>query len=142
MILNERPLREGWWTVPSSIEEKPKLIGSKCTICHEIHFPKKAINVCPQCHSRNCLVDVQISGSGKISTFGIANQPPTGGFYKGVVPYAYGCIDLDEGVRVEAQIFHTDLNQITIGMNVDLIIDQLYENTDGIKIQVYKFKPI
>ena len=93
----EIPLKEGLWVMPSSPEEKPLLIGSKCLSCGEIYFPKKEKGWCIQCQKKS-LEDVKLSRKGKIASFTVVMQQPGGGFYKGPVPYAYGCVDLPEGV--------------------------------------------
>ena len=38
----QMPVLEGAWTKASSVKEKLQLIGSECSFCGEIYFPKKS----------------------------------------------------------------------------------------------------
>ena len=134
-----RHLTEGLYTVPSSAQEKPELIGSKCSFCGEIYFPKKEINFCPHCQ-KGPLGETRLSQKGIISSFTIVTQKPAGGFYRGPVPYAYGFVDLPEGVRVKTQ-FKYDFNKLQIGLAVELCIVKLYRDDDGSDVYTYMFKP-
>jgi hypothetical protein len=132
------PLTEGLYTLPSSPYEKPQLIGSKCINCEELFFPKKEKRLCIHCQQMT-LEEVKLSRQGKIASFTIVLQPPAGGFYHGPVPYAYGYVDLPEGVRVETQ-FTGDFNALEIGGDVELVIEKLYEDAEGNEFVTYKFK--
>lgn len=134
------PLTEGLYTTSPSPDEKPHLIGSKCLTCGEIFFPKKEKGLCVHCHQRT-LEEVKLSRQGKVASFTVVMQPPAGGFYHGPVPYAYGYVDLPEGVRVET-LFAGDLNALEMKMDVELVIEKLYENDGGNEYETYKFRPL
>jgi len=134
-----RHLTEGLYTIPSSAHEKAELIGSKCSFCGEIYFPKKEINFCPHCQKES-LDEIRLSQKGTISSFTIVTQTPAGGFYRGPVPYAYGFVDLPEGVRVKTQFKH-EFSKLQIGLAVELCVVKLYRDDDGSDVYTYMFKP-
>ncbi|OAT79326.1 hypothetical protein A6M21_16165 [Desulfotomaculum copahuensis] len=68
-------------------------------------------------------------------------QPPAGGFYRGPVPYAYGFVDLQEGVRVQTQ-FAGDFAELQIGREAKLVMETLYEDDMGSQVVTYMFKPV
>ena len=134
------PLKEGLWTEPSSGEE-PRLIGSKCEVCGELFFPKKEKGWCVHCHKRG-LSDVKLSREGKIATFSVVMQQPGGGFYKGPIPFSFGCVDLPEGLRIETLFSTEDFNELEIGKDVELVIEKLCDDDDGNEVLTFKFRPI
>ena len=143
MEIKERkrvPLKEGFYTVPSSSVKKPRLIGSKCEVCGELFFPKKEKGWCLHCYKKS-LTDVTFSRGGKIVCFSVVMQQPGGGFYKGVVPYAYGLVDLPEGVRIETLFSTDDFDELEVGRDVELVIEKLCDNDEGNELLTFKFRP-
>jgi len=134
------PLTEGQYTMPLSPSEKPLLIGSKCTSCGELYFPKKEKGFCVHCQQKT-LEDVELNGKGKISSFTVVMIPAAGGFYHGPVPYAYGFVDLQDGVRVETH-FTGNFDELKVGKDVELVIEKLYKDDKDNEYVTYKFKPI
>ena len=133
-------VEEGLWTIPSSPGEKPHLIGSKCLSCGELYFPHKKKGLCIHCQQRS-LEDVHLSSKGKIVSFSVVVQSPAGGFYKGPVPYAYGVVELPEGVEL-LSLFTGNLGELEVGMEVELVIEKLFDDDEGNEITTYKFIPI
>jgi len=136
---NRIPIEEGLWTIPSSPAEKPQLIGSKCLSCGELYFPCKKKGLCIHCQQKG-LEDVKLGGRGKIASFTVVEQAPAGGFYKGPVPYAYGDVHLSEGVAVRS-LFTGNLDELTVGMDVEMVIEKLWDDGEGNEIITYKFTP-
>jgi uncharacterized OB-fold protein len=132
-------VEEGLWTIPSSLGEKPQLIGSRCLSCGEIYFPRKKKGLCIHCQQKT-LDDVLLSGKGKIVSFSVVEQPPAGGFYKGPVPYAYGVVELPEGVEL-LSLFTGNLGELEVGMEVEMVIEKLFDDDEGNEITTYKFIP-
>ena len=129
---------DGFYVIPESSLEKPYLIGSECGSCGEIYFPKKTADYCTHCHY-NSLREVRLSRTGVVAAFTVSEQAPSGGFYKGKVPYAYGFVDLPEGVRILTQ-FATDFETLQIGKTVELTIEKIAEDNTGSAIVSYMFK--
>lgn len=131
------PVRVGLWTTPSSPSEEPRLLGNRCRNCGEVLFPRK--QVCPNCQQKD-FEDVELSRRGKIYSVTIVMQrPPV--YYKGPVPYAFGYVELPD-VRVETLFTDCDPESLEVGMDVELVIEKLYEDDEGNEIIAYKFRPV
>jgi uncharacterized protein len=133
------PIKEGLWT-PTSANDVGRLIGSKCMTCGEIFFPRKRIPRCIHCGNQT-LVDTLLSEKGKIASYTVSFRKPAGGYYNGPIPFAYGCVDLPEGVRILGLFAECDFKQLAIGVEVKQIIDTLCEDDQGREILTYKFRP-
>ena len=133
-------LKEGFWT-PDDSGGGPRLIGSKCESCGEIFFPRKEEAWCVHCLKKS-LKDVLLSREGKIVSFSVVMQQPGGGFYNGVVPYAYGQVDLPEGVRIETLFVTDEFDDLEVGKDVEFVVDKLCDDEEGNEIITFKFRPI
>src|SRR4030042_5324541 len=133
------PVREGLWTTPASPDEKPQLIGSECSACGEVFFPKREKGVCIRCGHRG-LKDVKLDRQGKIHSFSVIMQQPTN-YFLGKAPYAYGWINLPN-VRVQAMFTGGDFNKLHIGMPVELVIEELGVNEEGNMVLAHKYRPV
>ena len=95
----------------ASFEEylsEKKLMGSHCTTCKQNFLPPRAI--CPNCHSDQ-LTWVEFSGKGKLVAFTSIYIAPTAMIEVGYGrdnPYLSGIVELDEGVKISAQILGLD----------------------------------
>ena len=138
---NSISIKEGLWTIPVIPDEKPQLIGSKCDKCGEIFFPKKERQWCVHCYSKS-LNEVKLSREGKIVSFSVVMQQPGGGFYKGPVPYSYGCIDLPEGIRIESLLTTDDFEKLKVDGTVELVIEKLCDDGEGNEVMAFKFRPV
>lgn len=132
------PVRQGLFTIPSSPNDKAQLLASECPSCGEIVFPRSEI--CPNCQGKN-LREIRLSRRAKIYSFTILMQKPAA-HYKGPVPYAFGWVELPEGVRVESLFTGCDLEELKIGMDVELTIEKLHNDNEGNEIICHKFKPV
>jgi len=81
-----------------------------------------------------------LSGRGTVYSYTTVYNPPAG--FEGTAPYVIAIIELDEGVRLTAQL--TDLDdEPEIGMPVEMVTRKLRsEGEDGIIIYGYKFRPL
>ena len=131
------PVKVGLW---EGLEAEVYLVGSRCGACGEIFFPRKESGFCPHCQHKS-LADVRLSGEGTISTFTVVCQQPGGGFYKGPVPYAYGVVQLPEGVNVQTLFTGCKPEKIKVGLKARLVIEELFKE-DGSSIDTYKFVPV
>ena len=134
----EIPLREGLFTSRISSDGRFHLVGTRCPSCGEVNFPRRKI--CPNCHRRDP-EEIPLSRYGKIYSVTVVTQrPPI--YYKGPVPYAMGFVELPEGVRVQALFTGCDPDSLEIGMNVELVIEKLFEDQEGHDVITYKFRPV
>jgi uncharacterized protein len=99
------PVRAGLFTV-----DPPALLAGRCPACGTRRFP--AAEICPSCQSVGC-ESVALSGAGTVFTFTVVHASPPG--YLGEVPYAYGIVELPEGLRVTSTLLAEDLSAIAIG---------------------------
>ncbi|MCD6372695.1 MAG: Zn-ribbon domain-containing OB-fold protein [Thermococcus sp.] len=117
--------------------EKYRLIGGKCENGH-LFFPHR--QVCPVCGSRN-VEEYQFSGRGKVLSWTIVRNPPSGfEYYK---PYPLALVELEEGPVVLAQLTDVDFDEIDFGMEVEMVTRKVREfDEDGIILYSYKFRPV
>jgi uncharacterized OB-fold protein len=99
------PVREGLFTV-----DPPALLAGRCGACGTLRFP--AAEICPACQSVGSET-VALSGTGTVFTFTVVHASPPG--YLGEAPYAYGIVELPEGLRVTATLLAGDLGELAIG---------------------------
>lgn len=131
-------IEDGLFHVPSSAEDKPYLIGSKCSSCGMVTFPKR--EVCPRCLKKGTMKEYQIYGKGRLNTFSIVNAALPG--FKAPSIQAY--IDLDEGPRIWSLItgIDPDPDLLKIGMELELVVEKVREDHEGNEYLSYQFKPV
>jgi uncharacterized protein len=134
------PVLENAWTTPSS-RDKAQLIGSECPSCGEIYFPRKTRKLCPHCQSEG-LKDMYLNRRGRIDSLTIVTQQPGGGYYFGPIPYAIGIVGLPEGVYIETQLKAERLEDLTVGQEVELVIEPIWDDGKGTELIGYKFQPV
>jgi len=129
------PFENGMWIVKESGE--PRLLGSECVSCRELFFPRKKREFCPRCQGR-MLQPIELGPNGKLVAFSVAEKGPGGGYYHGPVPYCYGLVELDEGIKIKSHLKGTSFR---LNERVKLIVDILYTNQEGNRISFYCFEP-
>lgn len=113
-----------------------RLYGCTCTACKKIYYPKKY--VC-DCGSQE-FEDTKLSGVGKLITFTKVSNPPEA--FAGQVPYYLAIVELEEGVKILAQITDVRFDDLRIGMPLKAVFRRLYEHgKDGIIAYGTKFVP-
>jgi len=135
------PVIEGAWTTPAVPGEKPQLIGSECKACGEVFFPRRTRNFCIHCQ-KEALQDIKLSRKGKLDTFTVVMQQPGGGYYFGPVPYAIGIVELPDGVYVESLLKADNYEDLTRGMEMELVIEEIWVDPAGNELIGYKFQPV
>lgn len=113
--------------------KKHELLIQKCDDCHNYRYPPRPI--CPHCFSTDTKWD-KVSGKGEVYTFTVA-RVPAAPEWEPVIPYVIGIIRLDEGVKVMSNIVGCRPEDISIGMKVEVIFDDV---TDEVTLP--KFRPI
>jgi uncharacterized OB-fold protein len=133
------PIKEGLWREPGGSIDEAHLVGSRCSSCGEICFPRKENGICTHCQSTK-LEEIPLSTTGKIFSYTVVMQrPPV--YYQGEVPYALGFVELPEGVRVETLFTGCDVDDLRVGLEVEMVLDRLSEDEDGNEVVTYKFRP-
>lgn len=132
------PVQEGLFTMPQAAEERPHLIGSRCNTCGEAFFPTQP--VCTRC-STATTETVFLSPRGKLFSYTNVIHPAPGG-YKGRIPFGVGAVDLPDGVRITARLTESDTTKLRIGMEVELVIESLFDDDEGNELVGFAFRPV
>ena len=133
---------EGWYTLDT---DKPALIGSQCDGCKTYFFPKQS-SYCknPACDSTE-FSEVELSRTGKIWSYTNACYKPPEPFIAAdpFEPYAIAAVELEkEQMTVLGQVVEgTGVEQLKVGMDVELVLETLYEDEEGEKL-TWKWKPV
>lgn len=118
--------------------QRYRLQGRKCTDCGNLSFPPRL--VCPKCKSRKSEPH-EFRGVGKLYSYTIIYQAPDR--FDPMVPYTVGLIDLEEGVRITAQVTDILPEDLEMGMKLEMVIRKIYADGDkGPILYGYKFRPV
>jgi uncharacterized protein len=132
----EIPIRQNLFAAPSEADDEPRLIGSHCRECGGTFFPKE--EMCPMCVKEGTVEIALLNGRGKLVSF---TQVMRGmpGFES---PYALGCIELDEGPTLIAQLQDWQGLVLETNMPVELVIGRIKTDEKGNTVVGPKFKPL
>ncbi len=95
--------------------KRHELYVQKCRDCGFVQFHPRA--VCTACLSSS-VQWLKSSGRGKIYTWSVTNQNPGRGF-RDALPYIVAYVDLDEGVKIFANVVDCKPEEVKIGMPVE-----------------------
>ena len=116
------------------VAQRYRLEAGKCKQCGHISFPPRL--VCPKCKSKN-FETVQLSREGKILTFTIIRVGPDK--FSKETPYVVAIIELNDGVRLTAQVADCDIDKVAIGDKVKLVFRKIQdEGKSGLHCYGYK----
>ncbi len=96
------------------LKEK-KLMAAKCTNCGKLHLPPKPI--CSNCYSKE-LSWIQLETKGQLLTYTIIHIAPEQ-FQKNI-PYAYGIIELKNGLRIPGIIKDIEHEKLKVGTELEV----------------------
>lgn len=114
-----------------------RLGANRCLECGQVSFPPRM--VCPGCGSTKAEA-LQLSGRGRVVSITRVYQPPRG--FASSSTGVMALVELEEGVRVTAQITDVDPEQVSIGMEVEMVVRRLRaEEERGLIVYGYKFRP-
>ena len=94
-----------------------RLVIQRCTSCGAYQFYPRAL--CVTCAGETEWVEA--SGRGTLYTFTIIRQNRSEAFVR-LSPYAVGIVELDEGVRMMSNIVECDLEQLQVGMALEVLL--------------------
>jgi hypothetical protein len=119
------------------IPQRYRLEAGKCKKCGFICFPPRL--VCPNCGARE-FEPTKLADKGKIVTYTIIRVPPKQ--FVDQAPYAIGIAELDDGVKLTAQIVDCEFENLKIGMRVKIEFRKISEEGEaGVIYYGYKFVP-
>jgi uncharacterized OB-fold protein len=132
------PLKEGLFHQPESGQEKPYLIGSRCSVCGYTSFPKK--EVCLKCLRDDTMEEARFGPYAILDSFAIMQVAPPGFF----PPYIQGYVKLNDGPKVFTLITGCEPKDdaLQLGEPMELVIDKIKEDENGHEIIGWKFKPV
>lgn len=136
------PVADGVFTWPS---DEPRLLGSRCSTCGNHMFPVQG--GCPKCTGSDTEV-VELSRRGTLWTWTIQGFPPKSPPFIGnddpatFRPFGVGYVELPGEVKVEARLTVADPDQLTIGMEMELVLDPIGTDDDGNEIVTFAFAPV
>ncbi|MCW2857512.1 MAG: hypothetical protein JWR52_3127 [Marmoricola sp.] len=135
------PAIEGWFTTG----EAPALIGSRCTTCSTVFFPRTE-GFCrnPACHGEE-FSDTELSRRGRVWSYTDAQyQPPAPYIPAGdpYVPFALAAVELPEGIVVLGQVADGfTVNDIKVGDEMELVVETLFVDETGERT-IWRWRPV
>jgi|SRR5208337_890834 len=117
-----------WWEAL----KRRELYLQKCRDCGATRYYPRA--QCPECLSPRTEW-VRSSGRGTIHTFTVTNQNQAPGFRESL-PYVMAYVELDEGLKMLTNIIDCPVDQVRIGMPVEVV----YEDVTA-EVTLAKFRP-
>jgi len=135
------PAVEGAFTWPSA---EPCFIVSRCKKCGTVSFPKSAVCRNPKCKDKTDVEETTLTRIGKLMSYSLVCYPPPPPFVASqpFTPFAVGEVEFPEGIAILGQMAGCKYEDLRIGVEVETIVDKLYEDEDGNEIVAWKFRPI
>ena len=119
-------------------QQRLTLTGERCLKCGARIFPPR--DVCPHC-SEPAYEAFEFGGRGEVYSYSTVYHPPAG--YEDNVPYTVALVKLEEGPIVTAQLTDVDVDEVRIGMPVEMVTRKLREDgEDGLIVYGYKFRKL
>jgi uncharacterized OB-fold protein len=115
-----------------------RLEGRRCASCGTLHFPPR--DACSACRGRT-METFRFCGRGTVFSYAEVAVAPQG--FSG--PYLVALVELEEGVRVTAQLTDVEPDDVAIGLPVEMVTRRLQERGpqgQGYLVYGYKFRPV
>ncbi|MBN2198254.1 MAG: Zn-ribbon domain-containing OB-fold protein [Candidatus Aminicenantes bacterium] len=111
--------------------------AGRCKNCGFVAFPPRVI--CPRCRGRE-FDTVVLPDQGKLLTYTVIRVPPQP--FADQAPYAVGIVELENGVRVTAQIVDIEFDRLQVGLQVKTEFRRVSDDGPaGVIAYGYKFVP-
>ena len=114
----------------------PFLVAGRCPACARPHFP--AGPTCPYCAADGC-VEVRVGPAARLWLYTAVSTRPPG--YRGEVPFGFGVVELDGGLRVVTRLTEARLERLRPGLPMRLVLAPLHADDDGTAVVSYAFAP-
>ncbi len=112
-----------------------RLEGRRCAACDRVHFPPR--DRCEACGGAD-LEPYRLSGRGTVYAHSEVTLAPRGF----AAPYVVAMIELEEGMKVTAQLTDVEAPEVHVGMPVEMVTRRLQEKGErGYLVYGYKFRP-
>ena len=114
------PLTAPFWAAA----KQRRLAVQHCAGCSRlIWYPRE---ICPGCWTMDGIEWKELSGKGRLHTFTVIRQAADP-YFQQRVPYVYGVVELDEGVRMISGI-RCPVEDAACGMPVEAVFEDLDED--------------
>ena len=114
----------------------PRLLAGRCAACGKPHFPAAA--VCPDCAADGC-TEAPAGPVARLWLYTAVLTRPAG--YRGEVPYGFGVVELDGGLRVIARLLEARPERLRPGLPMRLVVEPLFTDDEGRPVLSYAFRP-
>lgn len=134
------PAIEGWFTTG----EAPCLLGSRCTSCGAVYFPRTA-GFCrnPACDGTE-FVEAELSRHGTVWSYTDAQYQPPAPYLPRTEPYqpfAIAAVELPEGLVVLGQVADGyGVGDLHVGAEVELVVEPLHADASGERT-IWRWRP-
>ena len=120
-------------------QERYNLKGNYCETCGSAFFP--GVAMCPTCRRKGNIAEKEMPRNGKILSYTTVFVGPTG--FENETPYHIAIIELENAVRVLAQVVDTEAEKIKIGVKVKKVFRKIMDhNPKDAIVYGYKFKVV
>ena len=100
-----------------------RLVIQQCAACGKLrHYPRPVCDACSSMEVGWC----QASGRGRVHSWTVAHHPFHPAF-KAELPYVLATVDLEEGVRMVAQLRGVAPDEVTVGLPVEVAFERATE---------------
>jgi len=103
--------------------ERNNLVRPVCNACGNNFFSPQV--VCPKCLSPDWIYETS-NGNGKIYSYTVIHRPMGVGF---PTPFIVVDIDLEEGWRMYSRLLNCKINEVSIGLEVEVVFKKHEERT-------------
>ncbi|WP_163547250.1 Zn-ribbon domain-containing OB-fold protein [Candidatus Frankia nodulisporulans] len=123
--------------------EEPQLIGSRCSVCQAVTFPRKPS--CPRCGNPD-MAERLLPRRGTLVAWTIQGFLPKAPYAGGETeetfrPYGVGLVQLGDEVRVETRLTEADPEKLRFGMELELVVVPFRTDADGTEVVIHAFAP-
>lgn len=119
----------GWWEALARHE----LYVQRCRDCGTLRLPPRAL--CTNCLS-SAVEWMRATGRGTVYSFTVTHQNQAPGFRESL-PYVLAIVELAEGPRIMTSVVECPVDQVRIGMPVEVVYDDATP-----EITLAKFRPV
>jgi uncharacterized OB-fold protein len=136
------PAAPGWFTLD---EQDPRLLGSRCTSCGAIFFPRES-SFCrnPACAGRE-FEEVPLGRRGRLWSATDNHYAPPAPYVSAdpFEPYAIAAVELEtEKMVVLGQVVPgVGARDLEVGQEMELVLGTLFEDADN-EYVVWKWRPV
>jgi uncharacterized OB-fold protein len=117
------------------------LVGTRCPACGTTSFPRA-----PSCRNPECpetvVAETLFGRTGELFSYTVQNyRPPPLFRLDPFEPYAIGLVAVPEGLRVMAMLTGCALDELRIGMPLELTVRTLTTDETGREVLTHAYRP-